>query len=949
MSRGLFGRGVIASVVLLIVTSSIASAGAATPTGGTPATARSQAVSALSSALVSTHSPTGHGANASSIQHGRMSKASDVPSRGAPPRMVAPFGTAASTSAAKPRTALVTPPAPVQATLTAQPNIGQPGFDGLSRSSGPDTNTEPAGPWVAVGPDSVMQATNRSFRTTDRQGTELGSTSVAGFIGSFSSFSLGAVSWFDPHVIYDSLHNRFFMEVDGYDCVTDANASWGHGYTFFATSDTIDPLGSWTGAYFVWADTFVDNSAPGTSSDKFAFASNLYDMAASASCSNPTAYVGGAVQFIDWADWLGPDSSFADGIRFLSASTFGARVAVQAPASSGRLFVVMGYDDGDGHPNVTFMSITGPSATNGTVERISDLTAAGIITDFSSPPAPNQPGPDTIDGSADWRPTDAIWQNNRLTFVSTRPCTPTGDSVERDCVRVGQLDTTAVNSVTDPTLRQDFLIAENGEDSYVGGIGMSGDGRLQVVWTRSSATAGDYPSTYATYQLRSDAIDTVAPFELLKAGTGTYTNERWGDYVGVAQDPIVPSAVWQADEYAGGGTEWKTFVSRLQPVGSTYYPITPVRVLDTRSGKGLSGPFTAGAPRTWQVGGTSGIPANAVAVTGNVTVTGQTAAGYVAVTPTPVNPPPSSTINFPTGDNRANNLIVALSSTGSLSAVYRAGGGQKTQLIFDVTGYFLANDGGATFKTVTPARVLDTRSNVGLAGKFVNGTARQLQVTGTGGVPTGATAITGNLTVTQQSAGGFLSLSPAMPPTNPTTSNLNFPVSDNRANGLFAPLDGSGALWIVYKSGVAGATTHVLLDVTGYFVPDLTGLRFVPLNPARVMDTRSGTVLSQLHNPFVAGTPRVLPVDGHWGVPVSTTAISGNLTVTGQTGSGFVSMSPDVPPPVPATSSVNFPLGDNRANGVVAPLNGSGDTYLVYIGATGKHTDLILDLSGYFE
>ena len=188
-----------------------------------------------------------------------------------------------------------------------------------------------------------------------------------------------------------------------------------------------------------------------------------------------------------------------------------------------------------------------------------------------------------------------------------------------------------------------------------------------------------------------------------------------------------------------------------------------------------------------------------------------------------------------------------------------------------------------------------------------------------------------------------------MPPTNPTTSNLNFPVSDNRANGLFAPLDGSGALWIVYKSGVAGATTHVLLDVTGYFVPDLTGLRFVPLNPARVMDTRSGTVLSQLHNPFVAGTPRVLPVDGHWGVPVSTTAISGNLTVTGQTGSGFVSMSPDVPPPVPATSSVNFPLGDNRANGVVAPLNGSGDTYLVYIGATGKHTDLILDLSGYFE
>jgi hypothetical protein len=56
-----------------------------------------------------------------------------------------------------------------------------------------------------------------------------------------------------------------------------------------------------------------------------------------------------------------------------------------------------------------------------------------------------------------------------------------------------------------------------------------------------------------------------------------------------------------------------------------------------------------------------------------------------------------------------------------------------------------------------------------------------------------------------------------------------------------------------------------------------------------------------------------------------------------------------VPPAVPATSTLNFPLGDNRANGMVGPLNGSGDTYLVYVGATGKTTDLILDLSGYFE
>ena len=384
----------------------------------------------------------------------------------------------------------------------------------------------------------------------------------------------------------------------------------------------------------------------------------------------------------------------------------------------------------------------------------------------------------------------------------------------------------------------------------------------------------------------------------------------------------------------------------LLPAGTTYQPITPARVLDTRSGVGLTGMFVANMARTWQVAGKGGVPANAVAVTGNVTVTQQQAAGYVSVTPTATNTPPASTINVPLGDNRANNLAVPLSATGTLSAVYKAGAGKRTHLIFDVTGYFLADDSGATFSAISPARILDTRSAVGLAGPFVSDTARRLQVTG-GSIPSTAIAITGNLTVTQQTARGYLSVSPDPPAPLPATSNLNFPVNDNRANGLFAPLDGSGRLWIVYKSS-AGATTHVILDVTGYFEPGTAGLRFVPLSP-RGSWTPGAADCRRLSGPFTADIPRVLPVDGHWGVPLGTTAITGNLTVTQQTDRGYISVSPTAPPPVPATSTLNFPLGDNRANGLVTPLNGSGDTYLVYVGATGRTTHLILDLSGYFE
>ena len=185
-----------------------------------------------------------------------------------------------------------------------------------------------------------------------------------------------------------------------------------------------------------------------------------------------------------------------------------------------------------------------------------------------------------------------------MTFVSTYPCTPTGDSTMRDCVRVSQLDTTNVSSIVSPTLRQDFLIAENGKDSYMGGVGMAGNGTLHVVWSRSSATAGDFPSSYAAYQLPSEAANSISPKELLKAGTGVYTGERWGDYVGVAQDPLVPSAVWQANQYSGTGAEWKTWISRLQPLGTTYVPVTPVRVLDTRPGRARSGCRASSRPRS---------------------------------------------------------------------------------------------------------------------------------------------------------------------------------------------------------------------------------------------------------------------------------------------------------------------------------------------------------------
>jgi hypothetical protein len=89
------------------------------------------------------------------------------------------------------------------------------------------------------------------------------------------------------------------------------------------------------------------------------------------------------------------------------------------------------------------------------------------------------------------------------------------------------------------------------------------------------------------------------------------------------------------------------------------------------------------------VQGRGGVHGGGLALTGNLTVTQQTVAGYSSVTPTPVAAPSTSTINFPKGDNRANGVVAKIDpATGKVSLVYRAASGATVHMLLDVTGYF---------------------------------------------------------------------------------------------------------------------------------------------------------------------------------------------------------------------------------------------------------------------
>ena len=373
--------------------------------------------------------------------------------------------------------------------------------------------------------------------------------------------------------------------------------------------------------------------------------------------------------------------------------------------------------------------------------------------------------------------------------------------------------------------------------------------------------------------------------------------------------------------------------------GATYVALTPSRLLDSRVGNGLSGKFSANTPRSFQVTGRGGVPANAVGVTGNFTVTNQTVAGAAFLGPNSTPNPSTSTLNFPLADTRANGVTLALGAGGTLSATYIAASG-STDFIFDVTGYFVPTGSGATYVALTPSRLLDSRVGNGLSGKFSANTPRSFQVSGRGGVPANAVGVTGNFTVTNQTVAGAAFLGPNST-SNPTTSTINFPLADTRANGVTLALGAGGTLSATYIA--ASGSTDFIFDATGYFVPTGSGATYVALTPSRLLDSRVGNGLS---GKFSANTPRSFQVSGRGGVPANAVGVTGNFTVTNQTVAGAAFLGPNStsnPRPAPSTSRWPIPA----PTGVTLALGAGGTLSATYIAASGS-TDFIFDVTGYF-
>ena len=246
---------------------------------------------------------------------------------------------------------------------------------------------------------------------------------------------------------------------------------------------------------------------------------------------------------------------------------------------------------------------------------------------------------------------------------------------------------------------------------------------------------------------------------------------------------------------------------------------------------------------------------------------------------------------------------------------------------------------GQRYTAADPVRLLDTRSGLGArTGRLGARQTLDLQVTGAGGVPAGATAVVLNLTGVDATARTDLRAYPTPVTTRPVpvVSSLNLDRGSTRANLVTVPIGNLGKVRLRNSEGSA----HVLADLAGWYAPS-TGSTFRAVDPVRLLDTRRSAAVGP-------GGQLDLRVAGTGPVPAGATAVALTVTAVGATAETDVRVYPGGTDAavVPGVSNVNAPSAAPVPNLVVVRVGADGT---VRLRNAGGRVHLLADLAGYYS
>lgn len=406
---------------------------------------------------------------------------------------------------------------------------------------------------TAAGPNHVVEMVNSSWRAFTKTGTA--ATVLIPFCGSGGWWSSvlpsGVTHCFDPKILYDQFSGRWVMLA-----VAQRESPQGSWY-LLATSWTSDPTGNWciwaldatldgSNPTSNWADypgLGVDNQAIYITSNQFTFSNDVFKYSKLRILDKRQLYNNtcGRVRWRDFWNLKNTDGSQAFTVQ--PAHTFGTpgvEYLINSNSTSGS--------------SVTLWSLINP-LTSPRLTRVSVRVGS-----YRLPPHADQCGGATPIHTGDARLLNAVYRNGSLWTAHTIAC-PSDSS--KACLRLIRI------APRGPTVLDDFAFGNPpaGFYYYYPAVMTDGSDNVYVVFNRSSSS--ECVGIRYTGRLSSEPPNTLQGSAELKGGLGSYVRSddrdrnRWGDYSGIAPDPVDTRSVWIAGEYVSATNTWATWIGRL--------------------------------------------------------------------------------------------------------------------------------------------------------------------------------------------------------------------------------------------------------------------------------------------------------------------------------------------------------------------------------------------------
>ncbi|HEX9671631.1 MAG TPA: hypothetical protein VGC93_19335 [Thermoanaerobaculia bacterium] len=436
--------------------------------------------------------------------------------------------------------------APLTAEAAAAPaTVGT--FGGVA-----DTQWLPADCTLAAGPQHVLAAVNASVEVYRKTGGSpvLQKTLVAWFANVISQAKI-----FDPKALYDQHAGRWVLL---------AVALGANNTSFFllSISKTSDPLGGWRNYKLDatkdgstqtnnWADypgLGVDAQALYLTANMFRFGGGFQyskvRIVPKGSAPSTGAYFGGAITFRDLVNFKNAEGSTAFTLQ--PCHTYGAPQV--------QYFV-----------NSLFPSTQTPTRTLLSLWALTDPLGTPVMTrrnigtrPYGLPPDATQKGSSTRLDTGDVRVLNAVFRGGSVWAALTSRHAWTSGGENTAVAHWFQIEAST------GAMTQQGVYGVTGRHYFFPAVMPDGNGNMTLVFSRSGAA--EHASARYSGRLATDPLGALQPSAPLKNGTARYVRldtlgrNRWGDYAGIANDPVDNSTIWSYTKFAAGVNKWGTWI-----------------------------------------------------------------------------------------------------------------------------------------------------------------------------------------------------------------------------------------------------------------------------------------------------------------------------------------------------------------------------------------------------